>query len=180
MANDICLYFMISIHAPLAGCDIAPAAGKLLGQAFQSTHPLRGATQAGDPLAVLAQFQSTHPLRGATACGAGGGEAQAISIHAPLAGCDPTAWPRPGWISYFNPRTPCGVRRRLRRAYRDLWPISIHAPLAGCDALETNAAAQGDISIHEPLAGCDPPPLRLPLYTANFNPRTPCGVRRDR
>ena len=145
----------ISIHAPLAGCD----------QGFM----YRGVD------AVI--FQSTHPLRGATTLNLLSRRVVTISIHAPLAGCDPTAWPRPGWISYFNPRTPCGVRRRLRRAYRDLWPISIHAPLAGCDALETNAAAQGDISIHAPLAGCDHFEDRFSPDRCHFNPRTPCGVR---
>ena len=57
------------------------------------------------------EFQSTHPSRGAT------GEvimldySNEVSIHAPLAGCDP----------------PTG-------ATWDGFVVSIHAPLAGCDA----------------------------------------------
>ena len=103
------------------------------------------------------KFQSTHPLRGATYLSRDGAFFVRISIHAPLAGCDRTRafWGRESAIfqsthplrgathfygktlaeaKHFNPRTPCGVRRRRRRAYRDLWPISIHAPLAGCDS----------------------------------------------
>ena len=78
----------ISIHAPLAGCDMfaneqvlfdchfnprtpcgvrpdiyLPLAGTT---AFQSTHPLRGATGRGCLISHLVKFQSTHPLRGAT------------------------------------------------------------------------------------------------------------------
>ena len=56
----------------------------------------------------------------------------AISIHAPLAGCDHSA-------------ASCHARIT----------ISIHAPLAGCDdgwnILDDNIL----ISIHAPLAGCD-------------------------
>ena len=57
------------------------------------------------------KFQSTHPLRGATQFGYALARALVISIHAPLAGCDPL--PRAGrpTASDFNPRTPCGVRR---------------------------------------------------------------------
>ena len=80
----------ISIHAPLAGCDEARIyAEKQNKYLFQSTHPLRGATSLISQPSKMVEFQSTHPLRGATP---GGGE---------------QAWP----YRYFNPRTPCGVRR---------------------------------------------------------------------
>ncbi len=80
---------VISIHAPLAGCD-SPSWRRWGSQRrFQSTHPLRGATRAVRPDACTREdfnprtpcgvrrqprrrsctttgFQSTHPLRGAT------------------------------------------------------------------------------------------------------------------
>ena len=56
--------------------------------AFQSTHPLRGAT---GPLHLLEHF----------VC---------ISIHAPLAGCDSRSVCQCFAVDDFNPRTPCGVR----------------------------------------------------------------------
>ena len=57
--------------------------------------------------------------------------------------------------------------------------ISIHAPLAGCDG----NPSQGwkpchEISIHAPLAGCDGGNKIIAAADLNFNPRTPCGVRR--
>ena len=57
---------------------------------------------------------------------------------------------------HFNPRSPCGERRILRR--RSLQPciISIHAPRVGSD---TNR-------------------VKRDLYTIHFNPRSPCGERR--
>ena len=101
-----------------------------------------------------------------------------ISIHAPLAGCDRMTETSRFDQDYFNPRTPCGVRRRCHRAgvVRDgrfqsthplrgatggigavlvLVEISIHAPLAGCDYWNTFFDHFDGISIHAPLAGCD-------------------------
>ena len=55
-------------------------------------------------------FQSTHPMRGATQPSPHSCHHAFISIHAPHAGCDPL-WGMPtGRRSNFNPRTPCGVR----------------------------------------------------------------------
>ena len=191
---------------------------------FQSTHPLRGATQY-----ICLQgfsrstFQSTHPLRGATKTYQHCALLLSISIHAPLAGCDTATvvTPRPVIISIhaplagcdrrwqpelraernFNPRTPCGVRRngcgrtpsctnfnprtpcgvRLELvAQEGGTDISIHAPLAGCDPGAPEGKGPGSISIHAPLAGCDASPTPSPLPSRNFNPRTPCGVRRSR
>ena len=64
--DDAFRNFMISIHAPLAGCDLEAGIVTGDGNKFQSTHPLRGATS--DPVP--------------------GRQEQVISIHAPLAGCD--------------------------------------------------------------------------------------------
>ena len=78
-------------------------------------------------------FQSTHPLRGATDFIILKRMCFYISIHAPLAGCDPD------------------------RSYRSfyLYTISIHAPLAGCDRRLDGLYGIYTISIHAPLAGCD-------------------------
>ena len=57
---------LISIHAPLAGCDISENSTMFRTIKFQSTHPLRGATLIGVWGDWYKGFQSTHPLRGAT------------------------------------------------------------------------------------------------------------------
>ena len=56
----------------------------------------------------------------------------------------------------FNPRTPCGVRPHGRRIFQRLCRISIHAPRAGCDVSNTLTFRTSTISIHAPRAGCDP------------------------
>ena len=192
---------LISIHAPLAGCDRTKTILTKLTTKFQSTHPLRGATIDIDgtsytytisihaPLAGCDHrhfyyhtsglgFQSTHPLRGATRSSH---FISAVSLN-------------------FNPRTPCGVRLFCEYSFKCQQAISIHAPLAGCDQYilgqlgryyqfqsthplrgATEVADQDHgkhpISIHAPLAGCDHCKGTGFPVPRHFNPRTPCGVR---
>ena len=102
----------------------------------------------------------------------------------------------------FNPRAPCGARllpgwgvmimslfqstRPLRGAtgrlavIQDVAPcISIHAPLAGRDLLQPGDIYLISISIHAPLAGRDRNPSGPARRSRYFNPRAPCGARRE-
>ena len=56
----------ISIHAPREGCDLDAAVVAAVALEFQSTHPVRGATQWALTYSTRWIFQSTHPVRGAT------------------------------------------------------------------------------------------------------------------
>ena len=125
----------ISIHAPLAGCDHASGSPPASANAFQSTHPLRGATRIvhgrasitidfnprtpcgvrpfqSDSLRCLRPFQSTHPLRGAT--------------------------PSYGMVAAkykFQSTHPLRGATARVTASGNATVISIHAPLAGCDCI---------------------------------------------
>ena len=145
---------------------------------FQSTRPLRGATDIECIRIIGFTFQSTRPLRGATNDPDFMDVLQDISIHAPLAGRDAAAAyyeqqrnkfqstrPLRGATStppsaarprrYFNPRAPCGARHLGLVSKTVITAISIHAPLAGRDA---------DIKRNDKRA-------------IHFNPRAPCGAR---
>ncbi len=65
---------MISIHAPREGCDLSVNGSQFRTNEFQSTHPVKGATDALNAYA-----------RG-----------QRISIHAPREGCDGPSGPGAG------------------------------------------------------------------------------------
>ena len=139
----------ISIHAPLAGCDYLMPEFPAEDAIFQSTHPLRGATRP--PCRSSRRPAHFNPR---TPCGVRLPDARIprrgrdISIHAPLAGCDPS----PAFQSTHPLRGATGLN--YTRAGDGL--ISIHAPLAGCDTIERGLAQYIDaISIHAPLAGCD-------------------------
>ena len=120
---------------PRTPCGVRPTipTGTRSAGTFQSTHPLRGATLCGSGSREHVEFQSTHPLRGATSITLTEPSAEAISIHAPLAGCDSSNGCKMYFDFYFNPRTPCGVRLRRSAILLSASAISIHAPLAGCD-----------------------------------------------
>ena len=79
---------LISIHAPLAGCDRRRRACVGQRRDFNPRTPcgvrLYGSVAPPPP----ASFQSTHPLRGATMDAEQLRRIWRISIHAPLAGCD--------------------------------------------------------------------------------------------
>ena len=81
---------IISIHAPLAGCDHA--------RDLWLRH--RDDFNPRTPCGVRLADDVQHHLR------------DAISIHAPLAGCDARRARHRVRPADFNPRTPCGVRRQ--------------------------------------------------------------------
>ena len=193
----------ISIHAPLAGCDIASVrplkglmanfnprtpcgvrrsrVGKIKRQdGFQSTHPLRGATSTRWP-----GTWPGHHFNPRTPCGVRLSlticNTSRQSDFNPRTPCGVRRTQVAHEVAahhHFNPRTPCGVRRRVRAArrtpscrFQSTHPlrgatragadrgqhgaISIHAPLAGCDRTHRAAHVAVHISIHAPLAGCD-------------------------
>ena len=125
---------LISIHAPLTGCDYIARAGKKDpenfnprtpygvrpanqwhcdgSEIFQSTHPLRGATTANTATKQNEGISIHAPLTGCDAAADGQEVPNDISIHAPLTGCDISRKRLSARRRYFNPRTPCGVRPR--------------------------------------------------------------------
>ena len=172
----------ISTHAPLAGRDVHLSA--LIRSAF---------------------WISTHaPLAGRDV-DAGGVEGRTINIstHAPLAGRDRYQQQDQRARQYFNPRAPCGARhddsttekpwtdkfqptRPLRGAtFRALWykfgySISTHAPLAGRDRV--GGGGYGERWDFNPRAPCGArrDGAGYACRGRDFNPRAPCGARRSR
>ena len=161
---------------------------------------MRGAT-VGDGLSVTQDgFQSTHPLRGATHVSRPVAVDRRISIHAPLAGCDMAASSYLAVSRYFNPRTPCGVRRappnRLPSPpfnFNPRTPCGVRRPRPGDQdhperfqsthplrgATRRNRSNGSDNQHFNPRTPCGVRPRsRAPgIPRTNFNPRTPCGVR---
>ena len=144
----------ISIHAPRAGRDTAPASHCIAGgisihaPRAGRDHPVQVLVEGhGDfnPRAPCGarlpplrgqdgrrEFQSTRPVRGATVAASGRSFFAPISIHAPRAGRD-----------------------LLHRVLQVGAGISIHAPRAGRDVDAAAACPSGRISIHAPRAGRD-------------------------
>ena len=132
------------------------------------------------PAQLAHAFQSTHPLRGATLRRGTSERLQCISIHAPLAGCDSLGGLGGLGSLDFNPRTPCGVRLVVGEKPGSEKLFQSTHPLRGATLPGLCSCLVWRISIHAPLAGCDLTDCIPPTDFKNFNPRTPCGVRHQR
>ena len=147
---------LISIHAPLAGCDIDDLIPYANNAKFQSTHPSRGATRAiWIPHSWRKYFNPRAP------CGARQRQHDAllrqplISIHAPHAGRD--AETATVWVKYTK--------------------FQSTRPMRGATAKRPIGSRIARISIHAPHAGRDCQAAHREPYCTNFNPRAPCGAR---
>ncbi len=194
-----CIHYSISIHAPRAGCDHMAAAFSSVCAAFQSTHPVRGATTILG-VGFLKVLISIHAPR----AGCDNRDSQPkvvlqISIHAPRAGCDSiqvvvtlrinqfqsthpvrgatrgsvSSPARSGFQSTHPVRGATGIRRR--RVLRALFQ-STH-PVRGATAQNGNCPCCKQYFNPRTPCGVRLTSTHTPLVPSNFNPRTPCGVR---
>ena len=81
----------------------------------------------------------------------------------------------------FNPRPPCGGRRFGRGFFIALlYKISIHAPRAGGDSQHyINPEIVAEFQSTPPVRGATREKRPPPAGQAYFNPRPPCGGRRN-
>ena len=126
------------------------------GFRFQSTLPVWGATGLRIGMERLPGISIHAPRVGSDFCRGSADGTVIISIHAPRVGSDTKAVNLPQVNFNFNPRSPCGERRRPGDSDRAGKNISIHAPRVGSDADDARAVPRAQ----------------------NFNPRSPCGERR--
>ena len=103
--------------------------------------------------------------------------AHLISIHAPRAGCDAQRYFPKSTRTYFNPRTPCGVRHRGAVGRKAKSEFQSTHPVRGATAQQT--CGNIIISDFNPRTPCGVRRALLQLIdiSKDFNPRTPCGVR---
>ena len=132
--NPCQLSVPISIHAPLTGSDRTAAIIRHSWMHFNPRSPY------GERLTITVQerecriFQSTLPLRGATDSIANCSFQIRISIHAPLTGSDPQG-DSPARIDEISIHAPL-TGSDLGTGGTYTYPlISIHAPLTGSDSI---------------------------------------------
>ena len=145
----------ISIHAPRVGSDVTIKAVFNGQNGFQSTLPVWGATAILEGDCSPSDISIHAPRVGSDFHSNYYHSGRAISIHAPRVGSDdkPRLLSTVGKISIhaprvgsdehgeglvdfghdFNPRSPCGERRRNQAQKTCRGQISIHAPRVGSD-----------------------------------------------
>ena len=149
--------WMISIHAPRAGRDISTPTFSSIFAIFQSTRPVRGATVAQIRLEAI-----DH-----------------ISIHAPRAGRDRRGTAGRCIYPYFNPRAPCGARRMRDRTPTRALEFQSTRPVRGATPDDGAELRYNQFQSTRPVRGATPIRIRRAKPWTYFNPRAPCGARRD-
>ena len=150
----------ISIHAPRVGSDSAPKLARLKVIRI-SIH----APRVGSDAACLARGISPADFNPRSPCG----ERRSCLTRPPLS------------IADFNPRSPCGERLLECPFCKSDKVFQSTLPVWGATDVVCSCKAPKYISIHAPRVGSDCVLLRQALGEAqNFNPRSPCGERRDR
>ena len=153
--SDLADHFGISIHAPREGCDAEKISNITKPTNFNPRTP-RGVRQS-----FCSVLRPKKP----------------ISIHAPREGCDNRLLTDICKDGDFNPRTPRGVRH---------WTAWDGPPEEGFQSTHPARGATNEfperlrrlrISIHAPREGCDKGTSGTNRWIADFNPRTPRGVR---
>ena len=109
----------VSIHALLAECDRFRHSFPRPVRGFNPRTPCGVRPATGRALETVSAFQSTHSLRSATVPRTGEVETIMVSIHALLAECDSSTGQPLETIESFNPRTPCGVRHKVKSSTGD-------------------------------------------------------------
>ena len=103
-----------------------------------------------------------------------------ISIHAPRVGCDIAVFPPCMGRNYFNPRTPCGVRLFGAEVNSQTFGFQSTHPVWGATGITRPAwGIIREFQSTHPVWGATYGVRYYFSETTNFNPRTPCGVRRS-
>ena len=123
----------VSIHAPREGCDVLSSVAVSPVSGFQSTHPVRGATETtGSSAGRCPRFQSTHPVRGATRDRAGHDVPGLFQSTHPVRGATVCLIELTS-ILEFQSTHPVRGATAPKPTPQPSTPVSIHAPREGCD-----------------------------------------------
>ena len=124
------------------------------------------------------KFQSTRPVRGATQRPSRCRHRLTVSIHAPRAGRDMMRSPRLGIFARFNPRAPCGARLVTAMVMWSKTTFQSTRPVRGA-----TSSGRPSITLRHwfqstrPVRGATCSPPRHGIISTGFNPRAPCGAR---
>ena len=80
---------------------------------------------------------------------------------------------------YFNPRVPCGTRHTDTHDHSQDDIFQSTRPMRDATCESVGCFHPAEISIHASHAGRDLPESELINIKWNFNPRVPCGTRRE-
>ena len=156
------IFYLFQSALPLRGATIEGMKSGQLNILFQSALPLRGATRRQSLGIDFRAISIRAPLAGSDSTACGARAIPSISIRAPLAGSDLCRGKLKTRKRNFNPRSPCGERRRQLR--RRAWPGHFN-PRSPCGERRFPSSAPRHGPIFQsalPLRGATPPGSSIP------------------
>ena len=170
--------FCVSIHAPRVGHDLYFSMIWIALSSFQSTRPVWGATFSHTAFICALKFQSTRPVWGATMhliC-----RRQHLSFQStrPVWGAT-QAFNRIDPDTRFQSTRPVWGATSQTTEYVTPCTFQSTRPVWGATYYNRCCSRWRIVSIHAPRVGRDRSlsPIRRARY--GFNPRAPCGARRQ-
>ena len=163
----------ISTRAPRTGRDKRAHLIELGVYLFQSSRPIRGATDYAQTAKGRPLFQSTRPVRGATVNVKLIMAVILISILAPRAGRDCNASAKKDLLKNFNPRAPCGARHLSGGMLLYNQDFNPRAPCRARQPCADIPSRYTEISILAPRAGRDVKPLIGVAWSIEFQSSRP-------
>ena len=149
------LHSEVSIHAPRAGCDCLDRLHRYTSARFNSRTPCGVRLGAMLEKDKIQAFQFTHPVRGATQRVVKRKPVDGVSIHAPRAGCDQLGGQITPMKRLFQFTHPVRGATASRSASLSLKAFQFTHPVRGATCSPHNCEALFCVSIHAPRAGCD-------------------------
>ena len=140
---------------------------------FQSTLPVWGATSTSAKRPPSCKFQSTLPVWGATRWSSAPRRRRDFNPRSPCGERRRQRRVPRVRRADFNPRSPCGERPRLHAEVAEFEAISIHAPRVGSDVALYALLEVFVISIHAPRVGSDRTLNTLHVMLAQFQSTLP-------
>ena len=170
----------ISIHAPRAGRDSKCGKPARRSSNFNPRAPCGARPSVLGTIVGWVSFQSTRPVRGATQRHRPQDQGRQISIHAPRAGRDAHTYALKYYLFEFQSTRPVRGATVADTIINDAAvQFQSTRPVRGATRVPRRPPRHQGISIHAPRAGRDHRPPRAEVCEQrHFNPRAPCGARR--
>ena len=168
---------------PRAPCGARPstrAESAVIIFNFNPRAPCGARRYSANHASSCALFQSTRPVWGATSISVCTNCVIIISIHAPRVGRDRSRRIHLRSEQYFNPRAPCGARLTFGDEAQLRSQFQSTRPVWGATLIEAVIFNDITISIHAPRVGRDHTTKTRTQERSYFNPRAPCGARRQK
>ena len=122
-------------------------------------------------------FQSTRPVRGATQMASAIQETAPISIHAPRAGRDVICFSSVLCFLLFQSTRPVRGATDTKAAFAPSHEFQSTRPVRGATGFSGRPGSTSTFQSTRPVRGATYHPFHKLYYRRDFNPRAPCGAR---